>query len=453
MSFPDDFIWGVASAAYQIEGGAADGGRGPSIWDTFSHTPGKTFDGHTGDMACDGYHRYPQDIALMASLGIRHYRFSLSWARLDPQGQGDFNQEGFAYYQQVLDCCRQHGITPYVTLYHWDLPQALEDRGGWQSRATAHRFGVLAQAVAQRFRGQVSFYMTLNEPQCAVMLGYGSGIHAPGKTLPLKHQFTCWHNLLLAHGLAAQAIRSTDPQALVGVASTGHLCYPQNHTKADAAAAKQMTFAPPNRNTWSFSHHMFLDPLCFGHYPKCEDTLLEQCIASVSREDLITIHQLPDFIGLNIYNGHEVSLDSAGKPELLPKYEGFPRTALKWPITPQVLGFGVEVIYQRYQLPIYITENGLSCNDKLYLDGCVHDPDRIDFLHRYLLELKQAVENGVDVRGYFHWSFTDNFEWHNGYNERFGLVYVDYPSQHRILKDSAHWYAHTAAQNGRNLSM
>lgn len=449
MSFPKQFAWGVASAAYQIEGGANEGGRGASIWDTFSHTPGKTFGGDNGDIAADAFHRYAEDTALMAGLGIQHYRFSTSWARLDPTGAGGFNAEGFAYYDKVVDGCIAAGITPYLTLYHWDLPQALEDKGGWQNRETAVRFGQLAAEIGAHFAGRVKHYITLNEPQCSVILGYGNGEHAPGLQLSEQAQFHCWHNMMLAHGMAATALRAADSEALVGIATTGTLCFPQTETEANINAARELTFNKHDER-WGFTHQMALDPVCFGAYPDYSGTPLQPWIEAVDPADMEVIHQKPDFIGLNIYNGHEVCVDENGTPKFTKKYAGFPRTALKWPVTPEVLNWGVRFVGERYDLPIYISENGLSCNDKVFLDGKVHDPDRIDFLHRYLRELKTAAEN-CDVRGYFQWCWTDNFEWHNGYKERFGLVFVDYPTGERTLKDSAHWYAEVARQNGENL--
>ncbi|MDR1747699.1 MAG: beta-glucosidase [Spirochaetaceae bacterium] len=455
MSFPKDFVWGVASAAYQIEGGVREGGRSPSIWDTFSHTPGRTFNGHTGDVACDHYHRYAEDIALIAAAGIRNYRFSVSWPRILPEGRGPgsggaVNPEGLGFYDRIVDLCLEKGITPYLTLYHWDLPQVLEDDGGWLNRKTAFAFAELAKVVAEHFKGRIGVYFTLNEPQCSAGLGYASGIHAPGKTLPPEQQFTVMHTLLLAHGLAAKEIRRADNSAKVGLASTGRLCYPEPDTPANRAAAAEAAFptgALIEAGEW-FLHHWVLDAVVFGRYPDTEGSWLDPLVKAVPPEDWAVINEKPDIIGLNIYNGGAVYRGSDGAPQFVPKYEGYPRTALKWPVTPEVMRFGVNSIWERYGLPIYITENGQSCNDRIFLDGKIHDPDRIDFLHRYLSELKKAVADGSDVRGYFHWCFTDNYEWHSGYDDRFGLVYIDYPTLRRIPKDSYYWYSGVAAENG-----
>ena len=437
-TFPKDFLWGVASSAYQIEGFSTADGGGRSIWDTFCHTPGKIAYGDTGDMACDAYHRYEEDIRLMKELGVKAYRFSTSWARIDPEGTGNWNEAGLAYYDKVVNLCLEYGIVPYLTLYHWELPQALQDRGGWLSKDTANAFGRYAGKMAGHFRGRVKYYFTLNEPQCTTSLGYFQGIHAPGLRLTLPEVFRVHVNQMLAHGLAQQAILAADPDALVGIASTGNLCYPETETPADISAARRATFDTDPGN-WIFTHHWLLDPICLGRFPDCAGTALEELVKSVTPEEMAVIHTVPHMLGYNIYNGHAVRAAESGF-EFVPKYPGFPRTALKWPVTPEVLDWGVRFLQERYGLPGYITENGLSCNDRVYLDGKVHDPDRIDFLARYLSCLGRAVASGADIRGYFHWAFTDNLEWHSGYGDRFGLVYIDFPTGARIPKDSFRWY-------------
>lgn len=446
-SFPKDFVWGAASSAYQIEGQSLRDGGGPSIWDTFSHTEGKTFEGNNGDIACGSYAHPEWDLQNLQSMGLKAYRFSTSWARIDPKGDGNWNEQGLQYYDKVVDGCLKAGITPYMTLYHWELPQALEDRGGWLNVETAHAFARFAGMMARHFRGRVQKYFLLNEPQCSAGLGYGNGLHAPGKVLPTSQVFLAWKNLLIAYGLGAQAVRQADGGAKIGIATTGRLCYPLSD--GDVDAARQATFATFN-DDWVFTHHMALDPICFGRFPDCAPGELKTAMDSVTAEELAIMHQKPDFLGFNIYNGWGVR-QTEGQPEYVKRYDGFPRTALKWPVTPEVLDYGMYFLWERYQLPCYITENGLSCNDVISLDGQVHDPNRIDFLHRYLLALRRSVGRGTDIRGYFHWSLTDNFEWHSGYGERFGLVFVDYPTQKRINKDSAAWYAQVVASNGSNL--
>ena len=439
IKFPADFVWGAASAAYQIEGYDLEDGGGASIWRTFSHTPGKVAWGDNGDIACDSYHRLEEDLDLLAQAGAKAYRFSTSWSRVDPKADGNWNAAGIAYYDRLVNGCLERGITPYMTLYHWELPQAAEDRGGWQVRETAEAFGRFAGMMAQHFRGRVKNYFTLNEPQCTVSLGYQQGIHAPGKTLPREAVFGCWVNQLLAHGYSFRAIKAADPDAVVGIASTGNLCYPARETPENIEAARQATFAT-NEDFWVFTHHWLLDPICFGKFPECPGSWLEPLAAAVSAEDLEIIHAVPDMLGYNIYNGHEICLTETGW-DFAPKYRGYPRTALKWPVTEGVLNWGVRFVQERYGLPGYITENGLSCNDKIYLDGQVHDPDRIDFLTRYLRCLGKAVESGCGLKGYFHWSLTDNFEWHSGYCDRFGIIYMDYENLKRIPKDSYYWYS------------
>ena len=437
-AFPKDFLWGAASSAYQIEGYSTADGGGKSIWDTFCHTPGKiAYDDH-GDIACDAYHRYAEDIALLKELGAKAYRFSTSWARIDPRADGAWNREGLAYYDRVVDLCLENGIIPYMTLYHWELPQAAEDRGGWRTEETAKAFGRYAGMMAAHFKGRVRHYFTLNEPQCTVSLGHQTGIHAPGLQLDLEGQFNVLVNQLLAHGYAQRAIKTADPEAIVGIASTGRLCYPETETPENIHAARTATFAVSDED-WTFTHHWLLDPICLGRFPDGPGTRLEALAKAVPPEKMAIIHAVPDMLGYNIYNGHAVKAIETGF-EYSPRYPGFPRTAMKWPVTPEVLDWGVRFLYERYGIPGYITENGLSCNDRLYLDGKVHDIERIDFLSRYLNALHRSMVGGADIRGYFQWALTDNFEWNNGYGERFGLVYVDYPTGTRVPKDSFYWY-------------
>lgn len=446
MAFSKDFVWGAASSAYQIEGAFDEDGRGLTVWDTFSHTQDKTYDGHTGDIACDSYHRFKDDLAALLSLGVKHYRFGIGWTRIFPDGR-TLNERGFAYYDKVVDLLLQNGITPWITLFHWDTPQALEDAGGWQNRETAELLAQFAGVVAAHFRGRVSRYFTINEPQCFIGLGYETGWHAPGKALSGDALFACWHNAMLAHGWMAQAVRAADPAAQVGAASCGLVCIPETETAADIEAAREAMFSFDRFANFSlFTHNAFLDAALLGQYPNHPFFTSKR----VSDADLAIIHQPLDFIGLNFYNATIIRAGESG-PEAVPFYRGFPRTALRWPITPEMMHHGTKFIYERYQLPVYITENGLSCNDSIHLDGRVHDADRIDFLHRYLLELKRASESGVDVRGYFHWSLLDNFEWADGYKERFGLFFVDYNSLERIPKDSAFWYRSVVESNGETL--
>lgn len=449
MGFSKDFIWGAASSAYQTEGAPSADGKGPSIWDSFSHREGAIFEGDNGDTACDAYHRFEEDIGLLSELGLKAYRFSLSWPRIFPKGGGEINEKGLSYYDRVVDFCLSRGITPHMTLFHWDLPQALEDMGGWQNRDVCEYFAAYCGEVAEHFRGRVENYCTINEMQCIVSLGYARGIHAPGKKLTLKEQFEVWHNLLLAHGKAWRAIKTADPSAKVSLASTGRLCYPEKPDR-DLEAARQASFFVSD-DDWLFTHQMALDPVMLGHYPEAGKGLLSELIAAVPVEEMETIHTGVDFLALNVYNGSAVSADENGGFSYVPKAPGARRTALKWPVTPEVMEYGPRFLWERYRSPVLITENGVSCNDFIYEDGKVHDFDRIDFLTQYLRALRRGADSGVPLMGYFHWSLTDNFEWHSGYGGRMGLIYIDYPSQKRVPKDSCAWFGRVASENGETL--
>ncbi len=452
MPFQSDFFWGAGSASYQTEGAWFEDGKGASIWDEFCHTPDKIKNDETGDTATDAYHRSDTDLALIKKLGLNAYRFSVSWPRVLPEGRGRINEKGLEYYDRIVDGLLHQGVTPFITLYHWDLPLALEWESGWENRNTAEAFADYAALIARHFDGRVKHYITLNEPQCFLGMGYGSGVHAPGKKLSEDALAQCIHHVLLANGSAASAMRAAVSAPLqIGLASTGKICYPgaydQNDTSPERCgdtsfqAAFDATFAL--KDDWTFSHAWLLDAAVFGRYPE-ELEAFRRLNDTMTVRDRSIITAPMDFIGLNAYSGTPV--DSFGTR--VQKSPGFPRTALKWPVTPECLYFGPRFLYQRYNLPVIITENGQSCNDRIFLDGAVHDPDRIDFLTRYLKELRRAADDGVPVKGYFHWSLTDNFEWHSGYDERFGLVYVDYETQARIIKDSGYWYRNAIKNNG-----
>ncbi len=448
MSFPNGFVWGAACASYQCEGAWDVDGKGSSIWDDFSHDVGK---GHvsnddTGDASCDFYHRYEEDIALMAQVGLKAYRFSISWPRILPNGTGEVNEAGLKFYDRVIDTLLRHGIEPWVTLYHWDLPSALQKAGGWLNRATVDAFAVYAGIIAKRFDGRVKTYMTINEPQCVVGLGYGNGEHAPGLKLSNEERAICMHHVVLAHGVGAKALRENSSSAVqIGVVPCGRLCYPLADTPENRDAAYRASFRLTEED-WAFTFNAYMDAVMFHKFDDDAPEFLKEFAASVPQSDWDLVEK-PDFLGVNVYQG--AGTDENGRIARRP--EGFPLTATKWPVTPEVLHYGPINLYKRYNLPIYITENGQSCNDRVFLDGKVHDPERINYLHRYLRELKKAIAEGVPVLGYLHWSFTDNFEWASGYDDRFGLVYVDYATQQRILKDSAHFYADVIRSNGETL--
>ena len=447
MAFRKDFAWGAATSAIQIEGYSTADGGGESVWDEFCRRDGAVACGDSIGAACDSYHRYKEDIALIESMGLKNYRFSTSWARIDPQGDGNWNEAGLAYYDALVDALSEKGIRPWMTLHHWELPLALERQGGWLNEKTAEAFGRFAGMMAEHFKGRVMDYFTINEIECIIGLGFDLGLHAPGKKLPIDGVFTAWKNLMLAHGKAGRAIRSADPAAQIGIVSTGRLCWPREEKDTDAARREMFTLYD---NDWTFTHNIVLDAACFGKLPTTEGTRLHELTGEITAEEWEIMHFAPDVIGLNLYNGHEIYADENGEPRYCPKYAGFPRTSLKWPVTPRIMDDSVGFIYERYKKPICISECGLSCTDWVHLDGKVHDPERIDFLHRYLAALSDCAER-ADIRGFFHWSLMDNFEWHSGYTERFGLVYVDYPTGARIPKDSAAWYAETVRENGKNL--
>jgi beta-glucosidase len=448
MIFSPDFLWGAGSAAYQIEGAWKKDNKGPSIWDEFCHTPGHIRGDETGDIAADAYQRFEADLAVMKEIGLKSYRFSISWPRIFPDGKGSMNKKGLAYYDRVVDGLLDAGITPFITLYHWDLPLALERSGGWRCRDTADAFIRYAEEIARHFDGRVKHYITLNEPQCFIGLGYVSALHAPGRMLSQQAAVQCVHHALLAHGGAISAMRSVSSSPLqIGLASTGKICFPEARNAMERLehtaekAAYDATFRLDE--DWTFSHTWLLDAAVAGIYP--DDMAAFRVLnETISDADRRTISEPMDLIGLNVYNG--IPVDKKGNR--IKKAPGFPRTALKWPITPACMYYGPKFLYKRYGLPIIITENGQSCNDRIFLDGSVHDADRVDFLTRYLLKLQEAAAEGIPLQGYFHWSLTDNFEWHSGYDERFGLTYIDYDTQRRIIKDSGYWYRDLIRRNG-----
>jgi len=381
---------------------------------------------------------------LISKLGADIYRFSISWARVDPKGDGNFNEKGLEYYDKIINGCLKRNITPFITLHHWELPLALENQGGWLMDDISDRFEKYCEKIVSRYKGLVKDYITFNEPQCIIRLGYQNGLHAPGKKYSNDKLIKIWKNILIANSKAFKAIKEVDNSTSVGIVSTGALCYPSTNSKDDFEASRELSFSIPY-DFWTFKHSTILDPICFGEIKASMDDKTKELFTAISPEEWQQIKCPPDFIGVNVYNGHEVASSLDG-PVYIPRYNGFPRTALKWPVTPRVLNEGIIHMYNRYRLPIYITENGLSCNDIIFLDGAVHDPDRIDFLIRYLEELSNAVQV-ADIRGYFHWALTDNFEWHSGYTERFGLIFIDYPTGKRIPKDSFYWYRDTINDN------
>jgi beta-glucosidase len=445
--FPEQFVWGAATAAYQVEGGASAEGRGPSIWDMFCDKAGAIHGGHSGAVASDHYHRWAEDVALFRQLGLNGYRFSISWSRVLPTGVGRPNPAGLAFYDRLVDALLEANITPYVTLFHWDLPLDLQHRGGWSNRDVAQWFADYTALVVRTLGDRVDHYMTLNEPQVFVGHGHYDGRHAPGLKLSLREMLRCGHHALLAHGRSVQAVRAESVRAArVGFAPMGFPKLPVSETHADIDAARQLMFSIIDPNHWNLT--WWADPVLLGHYPEDGLRLFGKDAPPLPDADMDVISQPTDFLGLNIYQGSRVRAGAAG-PEVVPTPAGFPLTAFNWPVTPEALYWGPKFAHERYGKPIFITENGLSCRDWPSLDGGVHDPQRVDFLTRHLRQLHRGISEGVPVEGYFHWSALDNFEWADGYKERFGLIYVDYATGQRIPKDSYHWYAKIIASRGR----
>ena len=452
--FRDDFVWGVASSAYQIEGRDANDGAGAMIWDKFI-AEGGTKDGYGAEVACDHMHRYKDDFALMRLMGIKAYRFSISWARLIPEGTGKVNEKAVALYRDMILEMKKNGIEPYLTMYHWEFPQALQDRGGWLNEEVIQWFGEYARVVAENFSDICENFITLNEPECFVGIGHMSGWHAPGLHLPYKDVFQIAHNALRAHGQAVINLRKYACRPIkVGYAPTCGMAYPVSNKPEDVEAARKVLFGfyqPMDNWTWNVA--WFNDPVFLGKYPEEGLEKFAEYLPEITEEDMQLIHQPLDFMGQNIYNGYYVRAGADGEPEFVNRAPGFPKTAADWPVTPEAFYYGIKFLTERYPLPLYITENGMSCHDIVSKDGRVHDPNRITFLDSYLSAMQKAYDEGADVRGYFLWTFLDNFEWADGYKQRFGIVYVDFTTQQRIVKDSALWYQKVIKTNGAILSM
>ena len=452
--FREDFAWGVASSAYQIEGRSKDDGAGACMWDMLCDA-GRIFQGADAYTAIDEMHRYREDIELMRLMGVKNYRFSVSWSRIMPEGTGRVNEKGIALYRDMLRCMLDNGIKPYITMYHWELPQALSLRGGWLNREIVDWFGEYARVVAENFSDLCEDFITLNEPQCTIMLGYVSGEHAPGLKVTLKESFIAAHNLLMAHGQAVINLRKYAGRPIrVGFAPTCGVAYPYRDCPEDIEAARRVHFGFYNdADRWAWNVSWFCDPVVLGHYPEEGLQKFADYLPEYAKEDLELIHQPIDFLGQNIYNGYPVKAGENGNVEFPDRAPGYDHTDTGWPAVPESLYWGTRLIWERYALPMYITENGMACHDLVSPDGRVHDTDRITFLDSYIGALQRAVEDGADVRGYFLWTFLDNFEWAEGYSKRFGLVYVDMVTQQRIIKDSAYWYKDVMATNGATLTV
>jgi beta-glucosidase len=451
MGFPEQFIWGAATASYQIEGAVATDGKGPSVWDKFCSQPQKIWSGHTGDVACDHYYRSAEDIQLMSDIGLSAYRLSISWPRVLPEGTGHINPNGLAFYDQLIDGLLEHHIQPWVTLFHWDFPYALYCQGGWLNRASADWFADYTAVVVDKLSDRVAHWITLNEPQCFLGLGHQSGEHAPGLKLGFADILLASHHALLAHGKAVQVIRArAHLKPEIGLAQFCIARIPATASSEDVQAAQKSMFAIAGKHCWN--NTWFADPIFRGHYPQDGVQLFQSAMPVIQADDLAIIAQPLDFFGVNIYYGQTIRAQSGNGFAGVAPVSGYPMTTMDWEVTPEALYWGPKFLYDRYQLPIVVTENGVAINDWVHVDGQVHDPQRIDFLTRYLRAYGRAIADGIEAKGYFLWSMMDNFEWAHGYKQRFGLIYVDYSTQQRFLKDSALWYRRVITSNGEILA-
>ncbi|MBD2086606.1 GH1 family beta-glucosidase [Trichocoleus sp. ST-U3] len=449
--FPENFIWGAATSAYQIEGAATEGDRKPSVWDTFSATPGRVENGDTGAVACDHYHRYETDVELMAQLGIKHYRFSIAWPRIIPDGRGNVNEKGIDFYKRLVDCLHKHGITPHATLFHWDSPQALEDLyGSWRSREMASDFADYVTAVVSRLGDRITNWMTINEIPCFTDFAYDvdkDPPFAPGTRVKTRKEvWQTSHHALLAHGMGCQAIRAASPvPCSVALVDNISVTVPLTESAADITAAQQAF-----HTSWLNGGIIF--PALTGVYSPAMLEKLGADAPDIQSGDLEIIHQPLDAIGINIYTGTYVrAADNKDGYEFLDLPKGYPRMNMPWlHIVPESIYWGIRHIsntLRRQDLPVFITENGCAAEDELNPQGEVIDTDRIMYLRQYLKAAHRAIREGYPLKGYFLWSFMDNFEWPYGYSRRFGITYVDYKTQQRIPKASFNWYAECIRQN------
>ena len=432
------FVWGVATAAHQIEGAYKEDGKGESIWDVFAHQKGKICNDANGDVACDHYHRYREDVALMKELGVGAYRFSLSWPRIFPDGAGKLNSKGMDFYSRLVDELLHSGIQPYVTLYHWDLPQKLFERGGWLNEDSPQWFYDYADAVGKTLGDRVKNFITINEPQ-VVVGGFNGWPHAPSLTYTTKDLSLITHNLLKAHGTAVKALRQTVEGVQIGYAPCGWVTCPRDDTPQEIERARKHYFRVDPKNPFD-TVALFSDPVLKGDYPREYYSLFGAYLPKITQDDLRLISQPIDFYGQNIYSGFTVCEDENGNIVKEPFPAGSPKTFMRWDVYPQALYWGAKFLYERYHKPIYITENGMADLDIPRADGAIHDSSRIAYMESYIGELLRAKQDGADVRGYFYWSLLDNFEWADGYDPRFGLIHVDYATQKRTMKESFHWY-------------
>lgn len=446
MSFPKDFIWGAATASYQVEGAYNEDGKGLNVWDVTTSVNGRVKHNENGNIACDHYHRYKEDIKLFQEMGIKYYRFSISWSRVIPDGIGEVNEKGIQFYSDLVDELLAAGITPLITLFHWDLPYELYLRGAYGNPDFPQWFENYTKVVIDALSDRVKYWITFNEPQCFIGNGYWLGGHAPFHKCDNRTVLRMIHNYLLAHGRAVKCIREnakTEPK--IGIAPIAPVRIPKSDSAEDIEAARKESFS---LNDMFFSLALYSDPIVLGKYPEDAYEMFGDEMPVVKPGDMEIISQPLDFYGMNIYYSAANDVDEGYRAN---EYTGIPRNALGWVIDPRVMYWSPKFVYERYGLPILMTENGMAVNDTVSLDGKVHDPQRIDFMNRYLREYKRAGEDGVPLMGYLYWSAMDNFEWAHGYDMRFGLIHVDYRDQTRIIKDSGYWFKSVIESNGENI--
>lgn len=447
MGFQSDFVWGAATSSYQIEGAAYEGGKGRSVWDTACENGHFVFDKHTAMVGDDHYHRFREDIALMKQMGLKAYRFSVNWPRLLPHGTGEVNPDGVRFYNELIDELLKAGIEPYLTVFHWEYPYELFLKGGWLNPDSPKWFADYAGKVSELFSDRVKYFSTVNEPQCFIGCGLYKAEHAPFLVYPPEEALLAWHNALKGNGLAVRAIREKAKQPVkVGFTVATDVLMPRSEEETEFALRESFVLRGDN----FFNNALFTDPAILGKYP---ENLAKEFGANFTYDpaDLEIIKCDPDFLGLNIYHGKRIELDGKGGIQDSDRGMQMHYTDMRWTFSPESLYYGPKAFYERYHLPIYITENGVAVTEWPSEDGALHDPARIEYMRQYLAQLKRAAEEGVDVKGYFYWSFLDNFEWKEGFSKRFGLVYVDYDTQERTMKDSAAYYAELIRTNGEKL--
>ncbi len=450
MGFSKDFLWGAASAAHQVEGAYLEDGKGLSIWNHFEHEACRINHGETADVACDHYHLFQEDIAMMKAIGLKSYRFSISWPRIMPEGTGHVNKKGLEFYSRLVDELLAAGIEPLVTLYHWDLPYELYKKGGWENDASPEWFAEYTRVVVEMLSDRVKYWITFNEPQIFLALGYQLGVHAPFEKRATSDLLHMTKMVLLAHGKAVKIIRENSKQRVsVGMAPTGDVYLPKTLSAEVVEEARKNSFAI-DKIGYLMSNSWWADPVFLSQYPEGAKELFGDQMYTLTPEEWSLVSQPLDFYGYNNYQGRiDYPVDPYGYDNY--GYQGCPKNIFGWNVTPDSLYWSSKFLYERYGKPLIITENGYSQYDWVALDGKVHDANRIDFVHRYLLSLRKAIDEGIPVIGYHYWSILDNFEWANGYDQRFGMIHVDYRTLKRTMKDSAYWYRDVIKSNGSNL--